>query len=71
MINSHLAVLALLNTHPCCACCFSERIDDVADAIASGDVSVESDGDSVVGLWPTSMGLPLLRSTPLLPDATA
>jgi hypothetical protein len=71
MINSHLAVLLLLNTHPCCACCFSERVDDVADAIQSGDCCATSTGDVIDGLYATVQGINLMRTYSLLPDATA
>jgi hypothetical protein len=71
MINTHLAVLVLLNIDSCCDCCHSAKVDDVADAIASGDCYATTTGDIIDGLYATVQGMSLLRKMPLLPDATA
>ena len=71
MINSHIAVLVLLNIDACCDICHSEKIDDVADALASGDCYATTDGDVIDGLYASRSGLRLLRAVPRMGDATA
>jgi hypothetical protein len=69
--DRRLQLMLLMNCHPCCQVCFSERLDDIISAIESGDVEVHYDGNSAVGIFATRDGMSLLRQTPLLPDAAA
>jgi hypothetical protein len=71
MIDTHIAVLVLLHMDACCDVCHSEKIDDVADALASGDCYATTDGDVISGLFASRSGLRLLKSFPLMGEATA
>jgi hypothetical protein len=73
MIDRRLQLLLLMNCHPCCATCFSERLDDIAAAIESGDCYLTSAGDGCAadGIYASRSGAALLRSCQILPDAVA
>jgi hypothetical protein len=71
MIDRRVQLLLLMNCHPCCAVCFSERLDDIAAAIQSGAAVVHYDGDMAVALHATGHGMSLLRSFPMVDDAAA
>jgi hypothetical protein len=71
MIDRRLQLMLLMNCHPCCQCCFSERLDDIAAAIETGDVEVRYDLDQAVGIFATRDGAALLKSFPMVGDAAA
>jgi hypothetical protein len=67
-----LRLLVLLNAIDChCRDCLWQQVDDIADAVASGNATFGADGDQVIALHATREGMSLLRQTPLLPDTTA
>ena len=69
---NRLTLLSLLNVSRCwCSDCMWRQVNDIADAISSGDVIAHSVLDSVEGLHMTRSGAELLRQVPMLSDTIA
>ena len=67
-----LRLLVLLNVNDChCAQCTWRQVDDIADAVESGNAVFEADGDQVIALHATREGIDLMRSFPMVDDAVA
>jgi hypothetical protein len=71
MINQ-IRLLAMLNIIDCdCQKCMWERAHDIGDAIESGNAVFNADGDQVIALHATRAGIDLMKSFPMVDDATA
>jgi hypothetical protein len=69
---TRLRLLALLNVSSCwCDDCMWTQVNDIADAIESGDVIACSILDSIEGLHMSRSGAALLKQVPMMPDAMA
>ena len=67
-----IRLLALLNVIDCsCSDCMWEKVHDVMDAVESGNATFSTAGDQIIALHATLDGVRLLRSYPMVSDASA
>lgn len=71
MIDRRLQLMLLLNCHPCCAVCFSERIDDLCDAVEAGAAFFRYDNGEATGIFLTPIGAELATDYPMVAEAVA